>query len=85
MSRGFCTTARGNERKKIFISYADYEKFFSCLTDALHRYGVILHAYVLMANHHLTVEIPKANLSGFMHALSSSYTATSSNSLVTST
>jgi len=34
---------------------------------------------------HLTVEIPKANLSGFMHALSSSYTATSSNSLVTST
>ena len=84
MSSGFRTTARGNERKKNFVSPTDYEKVLSYLTDALHKYGAILHAYVLMVNH-LTVEIPKANLSGFMHALSSSYTATSSNSLVTST
>ena len=68
-------TARGNERKKIFLSRSDYEKFLSYLTDALHKYGVILHSYILMANHyHLLVETPKANLSAFMHALNSSYT-----------
>ncbi len=68
-------TARGNERRKIFLSRTDYEKFLSYLTDALHKYGVILHSYVLMANHyHLIVETPKANLSTFMHGLGSSYT-----------
>jgi REP element-mobilizing transposase RayT len=46
-------TARGNERKKIFLSRTDYEKFLSYLRDALHKYGVILHAFVLMGNHYL--------------------------------
>lgn len=68
-------TARGNERKKIFLSHIDYEKFLSYLTDAIHKYGVALHAFVLMANHyHLIVETPKANLSAFMHVLNSAYT-----------
>lgn len=68
-------TARGNERKKIFLSGTDYDKFLSYLTDALNKYGVILHSYVLMPNHyHLIVETPKANLSTFMHGLGSSYT-----------
>lgn len=68
-------TARGNERKRIFFSHRDYEKFLSYLTDAVHKYGVILHAFVLMANHyHLIVETPKANLSSFMHSLNSAYT-----------
>lgn len=68
-------TARGNERRKIFLSHQDYEKFLSYLTDAVHKYGVILHAFVLMANHyHLIVETPKANLSSFMHSLNSAYT-----------
>lgn len=68
-------TARGNERKKIFLSHRDYEKFLSYLTDALHKYGVILHAFVLMTNHyHLIIETPKANLSSFMHSLNSAYT-----------
>jgi putative transposase len=68
-------TARGNERKKIFLSRTDYEKFLCYLTDALHKHGVILHSYVLMPNHyHLIVETPKANLSTFMHGLNSSYT-----------
>jgi len=62
-------TGRGNERKKIFLSHTDYEKFLSYLTDALNKYGVILHCYVLMPNHyHLIVETPRANLSTFMHA-----------------
>ena len=68
-------TARGNERRRIFLSRRDYEKFLSYLTDAIHKYGMVLHAFVLMANHyHLIVESPKANLSPFMHALNSSYT-----------
>ena len=61
--------------RRFFLYGSDYEKFLSYLTDALHKYHVILHAYVLMANHyHLIVETLKANLSAFMHALNSSYT-----------
>ncbi len=68
-------TARGNERKKFFFSHRDYEKFLSYLTHALQKYGVILHAYVLMPNHyHLMIETPRANLSSFMHGLNSAYT-----------
>ena len=67
--------ARGNERRKIFLSQADYKKFLSYLTDAAHKYGVILHAFVLMGNsYHLVVETPRANLSAFVHAVNSSYT-----------
>jgi putative transposase len=68
-------TARGNERRKIFLSQADYMKFLSYLADAAHKYGVILHAFVLMGNHyHLIVETPDANLSVFAHAVNSAYT-----------
>jgi REP element-mobilizing transposase RayT len=68
-------TARGNERRKIFLSHQDYEKFLSYLTDAVHKYRVILHTFVLMPNHyHLIIETPKANLSSFMHSLNSAYT-----------
>ena len=68
-------TARGNERRRIFLSHRDYEKFLSYLAEAVHKYGVILHAFVLMANHyHLIVETPKGNLSSFMHSLNSAYT-----------
>ena len=68
-------TARGNERRKIFLSQADYKKFLAYLTDALHKYDIILYAFTLMGNHyHLLVETPKANLSSFMHAVASAYT-----------
>jgi REP element-mobilizing transposase RayT len=69
-------TARGNEEKKIFQSHKDYEKFLSYLSDAFHKFSMVLHAFVLMTNHyHLIVESPKANLSSFMHALNSAYMA----------
>jgi putative transposase len=68
-------TARGNERKSIFLSRADYEKFLSCLKEAALRYSIIIHCYVLMGNHyHLLIETLRANLSAFMHALQSGYT-----------
>ena len=60
-------TARGNEKRKIFISQSDYVKYLSKLSDALQKYEVILNAYVLMGNHyHLLVETPLGNLSAFM-------------------
>jgi REP element-mobilizing transposase RayT len=68
-------TARGNERKKIFLSEGDYSKFLTKLTEALHKYEVVLHAYVLMGNHyHLIVETLQGNLSAFMQVINSSYT-----------
>ncbi len=65
-------TARGNDRKKVFLSKADYEKFLANLKDAAARFSVVVHSYVLMGNHyHLIVETPNANLSAFMHAIQS--------------
>ncbi len=46
-------TARGNERKKIFISQRDYARFKEYLEIARERFGCVLHAYVLMGNHFL--------------------------------
>jgi putative transposase len=69
-------TARGNERRSIFLSRADYGKFLTNLKDAALRFSVVVHCFVMMGNHyHLLVETPKANLSAFMHALQSGYTA----------
>lgn len=68
-------TARGNERKKIFLSKADYDTFLNFLKDASHKYGIIIHCYVLMGNHyHLVVETPQGLLSRFMHDINSGYT-----------
>ncbi len=67
--------ARGNERKKIFLSKADYEKFLSHLKEAAARFSVLVHCYALIGNHyHLIVETPKGNVSSFMHAVQSGYT-----------
>ena len=63
-------TARGNERKKIFLSQRDYARFKEYLEIARERFGCVLHAYVLMGNHyHLLLETPEANLSKVMHYL----------------
>lgn len=68
-------TSRGNERGKIFFSEADYLKFLDYLREAIKKYGIILHGYVLMTNHyHLLIETPEANLSKVMHYLNGSYT-----------
>nr|WP_320048346.1 transposase [uncultured Desulfuromonas sp.] len=68
-------TARGNERKKIFVSQRDYARFKDYLGIARERFGCVLHAYVLMGNHyHLLLETPEANLSKVMHYVNGSYT-----------
>jgi REP element-mobilizing transposase RayT len=68
-------TARGNERRKIFFSKKDYEKFKEYIAEAQKKYGFILHGYVLMTNHYqLLIETPDKNLSKIMHYINGSYT-----------
>jgi putative transposase len=68
-------TARGNERRRIYYSKTDYEKFKAYLAGAQEKYGYLLHCYVLMPNHyHLVIETPGANLSSVMHYINGSYT-----------
>lgn len=68
-------TARGNERRKIYFTKSDYEKFKQYLAEAEGKYGCIVHCYVLMSNHyHLIIETLETNLSKAMHYINGSYT-----------
>ena len=42
---------RGNNRQAIFSSTADYRMLLALLDENAHKFGVALHAYVLMGNH----------------------------------
>ncbi|MCX7255814.1 MAG: transposase [Polaromonas sp.] len=42
---------RGNNRQAIFSSVADYQMLLGLLDENAHKFGVALHAYVLMGNH----------------------------------
>jgi len=67
-------TARGNERKSIYRRDSDRAHFLTLLAEATERFGIRIHAYVLMDNHyHLLVETPEANLSRAMQWLNVSY------------
>lgn len=67
-------TSRGNERKRIFYSKSDYEKFKSYLRNGVEKFAFRLHSYVLMSNHyHLLIETLKANLSKILHYINTSY------------
>ncbi len=68
-------TARGNERKDVFKSARDREKFLSYLQSATERYGAVIHVYCLMNNHyHLLLETPSGNLSQIMRHINGAYT-----------
>ncbi len=67
-------TARGNERRAIFRDERDREHFLELLGELPERFGVLLHAYVLMRCHfHLLLETPEANLSRTAQWLNVSY------------
>ena len=67
-------TTRGLERRTVFQDARDHEHFLELLPELVSRYGVKLHAYVLMHNHyHLLVQTPHANLSRAMQWLNVSY------------
>lgn len=68
-------TARGNEKREIFLEEGDWRRFFSLLKEVSQRYRAIIHAYCLMKNHyHLLLETTRANLSQVMHNLNTAYT-----------
>lgn len=67
--------SRGNERKDIYRSGRDRDRFLSYLGSASLRYRARVHAYCLMSNHyHLLVETPEANLSQIMRHINGAYT-----------
>jgi REP element-mobilizing transposase RayT len=68
-------TARGNERRAIYRDDQDRRHFLELIGEAAQRFGLAVHAYVLMDNHyHLLVETREANLSRAMQWLGVSYT-----------
>lgn len=68
-------TSRGNERKDIFRSTIDRERFLGYLETATCRYGAVIHAYCLLSNHyHLLLETPAGNLSEIMRHINGAYT-----------
>lgn len=68
-------TARGNERKDIFKSNRDREKFLEYLQSAVERYRAVIHVWCLMNNHyHLLLETPEGNLSQVMQHINGAYT-----------
>jgi len=68
-------TSRGNDRKAVFQTYRDREKFLSYIQSATDRYGAVIHVYCLMENHyHLFIETPSGNLSRIMHHINGAYT-----------
>jgi REP element-mobilizing transposase RayT len=69
-------TTRGMGRREIFLEDRDREHFVELLSGLVERYGIVLHAYVLMENHyHLLIETPHANASRALQWLNVSYAA----------
>lgn len=69
-------TTRGVRRREIFADDQDREHFVGLLEELVNRYGIVLHAYVLMDNHyHLLIETPEGNASRALQWLNVSYAA----------
>lgn len=69
-------TSRGMGRQAIYADDADRVHFLDLLVEAVGRYGLVLHAYVLMDNHyHLLIESPAGNVSRAMQWLNLSHAA----------
>lgn len=67
-------TARGQQRRAIYLDQRDRHHFLELLAELPVRHRVELHAYVLMDNHyHLLVRTPEANLSQAIQWLNVSY------------
>ena len=68
-------TIRGNQRRDIFLSVQDRERFLFKLEESIQRYDVRMHLFCLIKNHaHFVLETPRANLGKFMHRLQTAYT-----------
>jgi REP element-mobilizing transposase RayT len=66
--------SRGNERRAIFRTGEDYQKFLDLIAAMSSRFKVEVHAYVLMKNHyHLLIRTTHANLSRAIQWLGVTY------------
>jgi len=67
--------SRGEKLGNIFFDDNDRLKFLEKLREAVNKFNLKIHCYVLMSNHfHLLVETPEGDLSKAMHFLNTSYT-----------
>ena len=67
-------TARGIERRRLFVDEPDREHLLELFAGMVERYGLQVHSFVLMDNHyHLLASIQQANLSAAMQWLGDSY------------
>ncbi len=66
---------RGNNRQAIFATSADYRMLLDLLEDNAKKFGVALHAYVLMSNHFHLLATPQSaeGLPKMMQAVGRSY------------
>jgi REP element-mobilizing transposase RayT len=66
--------SRGARKDKIFFNATDKLKFLGKLGEAVDKFNLKIHSYVLMDNHyHLLKETPEGNLSKAMHYINTSY------------
>jgi putative transposase len=72
---------RGNNRQAIFASTADYQVLLDLLRDNAQKFGVAIHAYVLMSNHFHLLATPQTadGLPMMMQAVGRSYVRTFNN------
>jgi len=67
--------SRGNRQEEIFIDDSDRTNFLNRLSVLHQKYGILVHAYVLMDNHyHLLAEAVDGNISRIMRDLNGGYT-----------
>jgi len=67
-------TCRGQNRQRIYLDARDRKHFLELLEDFTRRFGVEVHAYVLMSNHyHLLLRTPRGNVSAAMQWINQSY------------
>ena len=66
---------RGNNRQPIFLDSTDHERMLALLGEQAPRFGIALHAYVLMGNHFHLLATPATDdgLPKFMQAVGRSY------------
>jgi REP element-mobilizing transposase RayT len=65
---------RGNYRSNVFLRGGAKEALLTCLGEACEKMGWVVHAHVVMRNHHhLALERPAANLVEGMRWLQSTY------------
>lgn len=71
----FHITARGNDKRKIFLAENDYRRYIKNLELCKKKFPFYLYSFVLMQNHiHLLVEVKKHSIDKIMQVLQTGYT-----------